>query len=110
MTNLQIAASVVIPILAVIGTYLGLYFKFKKERQNWVDKLKTEVKEKVEFKADMQAQIDTLKMQHENLKQDIDSVKENSDKRATELVSRLDRFETKIDRLSEVIFSLKTGE
>lgn len=109
MTDLQIAASVVVPVLAVIGTYIGLYFKFKQERQNWVAKLQEEVKEKIEFKAEMQAQIDSLKMQQENLKQDIDAVKENSDKRATELVSRLDRFETKIDKLSEVIFSLKLG-
>ena len=110
MTDLQIAASIVVPVLAVIGTYIGLYFKFKQERQNWVAKLQDEVKEKIEFKADMQAQIDTLKMQQNNLKDDIDAVKENSDKRATELVSRLDRFETKIDKLSEVIFSLKLGK
>ncbi len=109
MTDLQIAASILVPVLAVIGTYIGLYFKFKQERQNWVQKLQEEVKDKIEFRTEMQGQIDQLKMQQENLKQDIDTVKENSDKRQGELVQRLERFETKIDRLSEVIFSLKLG-
>jgi len=31
MTDLQITASVVVPVLAVIGTYISLYFKFKQE-------------------------------------------------------------------------------
>ena len=104
-----IVAGGILTFLTVVASYIGLFQQFRKQRQEFEGKLKEEVKEKIQFEEKVQSQIKALQMQDETLKKEIDDVKEASEQRGSDVVRRMDRFEDKIDKLSELIMTLKIG-
>ena len=99
----------ILTFLTVVASYIGLFQQFRKQRKEFENKLMEEVKEKVQFEEKVQSQIKALEMQNENLKKEIDDVKETSEQRGSEVLKRMDRFEDKIDKLSDLIMTLKIG-
>ena len=99
----------VLTFLTVVASYIGLFQQFRKQRQEFENKLTDEVKEKIQFEEKVQSQIKALQMQNETLKKEIENVKEASEQRGSEVIKRMDKFDDKIDKLSDLIMTLKIG-